>query len=98
MPQISKKKEDKIKELIISILFQNSPRPLFTAHVSQELARDEEYTKRLLEELESKKLVVPIKKSPQGIDYKKRTRWRLSDQAYNTYKTLQEGKPDLQRI
>jgi len=93
MPQISQKKEEKIKEIILALLFQNSPKALFTAHISQELARDEEYVKKLLENLEAKKLIIPIKKNSEGLDYKKRTRWRLSDKAYSTYKAIQEGRP-----
>jgi hypothetical protein len=98
MPQISQKKEDKIKENILTLLFQNSPKALFTAHISEELARDEEYIKKLLENLETKKLIIPIKKNSEGIDYKIRTRWRLSERAYQTYKTLQEGKPLPQQL
>jgi hypothetical protein len=92
MPQISKKKEEKIKESIVTLLFNQSPRSLFTAHISQELARDEEFVKRLLEELEAKKLIVSVKKSSEGLDYKKRTRWRLSESAFKAYKSIQEGK------
>lgn len=89
MPQISLKKEDKIKEAILLLLFQNSPKTLFTAHISQELARDEEYIKKLLLSLESNSLVVQIKKNQDGLDYKKRMRWRLSDKAYMLYKQMQ---------
>jgi hypothetical protein len=96
MPQISSKKEEKIKENILSILFQNSPRALFTAHISQELARDEEYIKKLLEDLENKKLLVSVKKNPDGLEYKKRIRWGLSEKAYTTYKAIQERKPALE--
>ena len=95
MPQIGQKKEEKIKENILSLLFQNSPKALFTAHISQELARDEEYIKKLLEALEFKKLVISIKKNSEGDDYKKRIKWRLSDKVYVTYKAIQEGKPVL---
>ncbi len=92
MPQISSKKEEKIKESILLFLFQNSPKSLFTAHISQELARDEEYTKKLLQDLEIKKLVVSVKKNHEGIDYKKRMRWRLADKAYMMYKQMQPGQ------
>lgn len=88
--KISSKKEEKIKEIILSLLFQNSPKALFTAHISQEIIRDEEYTKKLLKSLESQKLVTSIKKNSEGIDYKKRIRWKLSDKAYNAYKKLQK--------
>lgn len=95
MPKISLKKEDKIKESILLFLFQNSPRALFTAKISQELARDEEYIKKLLLELENNKLVIPIKKNSEGIDYSRRIRWRLSDQAYGAYKNAQIKPEDI---
>ena len=95
MPQISKVKEDKIKESILSFLFQNSPKALFTAEISQELARDEEYIKRLLLELEQKDLIVSVRKNSQGIEYSKRIRWRLADKVYNVYKGVQIKTEDI---
>jgi hypothetical protein len=88
MPRISNIKEEKIKETILAFLFQNTPRALFTYHIAQELARDEEFVKRLLLELEGKELVQAVKKSPKGEDYSRRIRWRLSDKAYQAYKNL----------
>ncbi|MEM4703198.1 MAG: hypothetical protein QXP53_01810 [Candidatus Pacearchaeota archaeon] len=88
MPRISKEKERKIKEAILHLLFQNSPKLLFTFQIAKELARDEEYIKRLLSELESNQLVLSVKKNSQGKDYTRRIRWRLSSKAYETYKTL----------
>lgn len=88
MPRISKIKEEKIKESILAFLFQHTPRALFTYHVAQELARDEEFIKRLLQELEAKELVLGVRKNPQGEEYSKRIRWRLSDKTYQAYKNL----------
>jgi hypothetical protein len=89
MPKISEQKQEKIKEAVLLFLFQSSPKALFTSHVSQELARDEEYMKKLLLELEQKNIVVSVKKNQDGLDFKKRMRWRLSEQAYNAYKAAQ---------
>ena len=89
--RISQEKQDKIKEMILSILYDNSPRTLFTAEISRMIARDEEFTKKLLEELQKKGLVVAIKKSSRG-EYKKRIKWRLSNKTYIAYKQLQEQK------
>jgi hypothetical protein len=94
MSKISEEKEAKIMSEILQVLYSNSPKTLFTADVSKSITRDEEFIKRLLEELESKKLVVSVKKNSDGIDYKKRTRWRLSEKAYSTYKSIQEGRPN----
>lgn len=91
MPRISETKENKIKEAILHLLFQHSPKMLFTYHIAQELARDEEYIKKLLQELETKNLVVGVKKNSQGKDYSRRIRWRLTAEAYDAYKKLNEG-------
>ena len=88
MPKISNVKEEKIKENILAYLFQNAPKALFTYHVAQELARDEEFIKRLLLELEAKEIVMGVRKSPSGEDYSRRIRWRLSDKTYEAYKNL----------
>tara|TARA_Y100000310_G_C20443860_1_gene697388 strand:- start:208 stop:489 length:282 start_codon:yes stop_codon:yes gene_type:complete len=90
--RISDKKREKISEQILATLFSSTPKSLFTAHIAQEIARDEEFIKGLLLELKSKKLIVEIKKNPKGIDYLRRARWRLSDATYEAYKNHQEEK------
>lgn len=85
MPPISKEKKDKISEHILSILLDKFPKPLFTSQIAQEIARDEEFTKFLLKGLNEQKLIVPINKNPKGIEYLRRTRWRLSNQAHKVY-------------
>jgi len=89
MPQISQQKRDKISEQILHYLFDKSPEPQFTSIVSRETARDEEFTKTLLQDLEKKKLVVPVKKNPKGIQYARRIRWRLSNTAFEVYNNHQ---------
>ncbi len=88
MPRISKSKEDKIKESVLAVLFQQTPKALFTYHIAQELARDEEFIKRIMQELEAKELVYSVKKNALGKDYSKRIRWRLSEKAFQAYKNL----------
>jgi hypothetical protein len=95
MPKISNRKEDKIKESILLYLFQNFPRALFTSAISEELARDEEYIKRLLLELEAKKLVASLRKNPKGKELKRRMRWHLSPAAYESYKSMQNTQNKL---
>jgi len=87
--RISKQKRDKISEQILATLYHNFPRQLFTAEIARETARDEEFTRTLLEELHSKNLVVPIKKNPKGILFSRRIKWRLSNKAYEAYKNHQ---------
>ena len=93
--KISGKKREKISEQILSVLFENSPKSMFTSHIAMEIARDEEFVKDLLNELSNKKLVVPIKKNPEGIVYSRRIRWRLSNQAYDLYSKLSEDKNNI---
>lgn len=88
MPQISKQKRDKIQEQILAYLFSISPESAFTNKIASEVIRDEEFTKALLLDLEKQSFVTKITKSPQGISYSQRQRWRLSNKAYEAYKSL----------
>jgi len=85
MPKISQQKKDKISEQILHYLFSISPAAKYTNKISQEIARDEEFTKSILQDLKLKNLVIEVKKSPQGEYYMRRQRWRLSSQVYNIY-------------
>ncbi|MCX8193768.1 MAG: hypothetical protein N3G19_00145 [Candidatus Pacearchaeota archaeon] len=95
MPKISETKEKKIKESILHLLFEQSPKALFTYHIARELARDEEYIKKLMLELESKNMILSVKKNSKGKDYNRRIRWRLAPQVYDAYKRLNSNLPTL---
>ena len=88
--QISYKKKEKIYEQILALLFSKSPKALFTNQIASEIARDEEFIKNLLLELKKKNLVMQINKNPNGIDYKRRSRWKLTEIVYKAYKQHQE--------
>lgn len=88
MVRISEEKRNRIKSNVLSLLYEHFPRALFTAEISKLEARDEEFIKQLLLELQDKKLVSCIKKSPEGILYSRRCRWSLSPKAYSAYKQL----------
>ena len=87
--KISNQKREKISEQILAYLFSIVPKPVFTSYIAKEIARDEEFTKKLLTELKKKKVVDDVKKNPKGIDYSKRIRWKMSDSAYEIYKRNQ---------
>jgi len=87
--KISEDKRRKISEQILAFLFQESPRACFTFHIAREIARDEEFIKEILKDLNSKKLVLEIKKNKEGVPYLRRSRWRLSPLIYETYKRNQ---------
>lgn len=91
MPVISQQKKEKISEQILHHLFTLAPSAEFTSKVAEAVARDEEFTKALLLDLQQKKLVVEIKKNNKGVDYTQRQRWRMSNQAYEIYKKHQPG-------
>ncbi len=90
MPQISSKTKDKISEQVLSYLFSTAPDARFTSDIASNLARDEEFIKSLLEDLHKKKLVIQVNQNPEGIEYSRRQRWRLSNQAYEAYKRIQQ--------
>jgi len=93
--RISKQKRDKISEQILALLFQESLKPLFTSQIAQEIARDEEFIKKMLLDLKKKNLVVEVKKNSQGVLYSRRSRWVLSDTAYESYKKHQNPSISL---
>jgi len=88
MSRISKQKQEKIKEEILSILYENSPKLLHTNKISDLIIRDEEFTLKLLKELEAQNLVIKIDKTTKGRPYLARKRWRLSQEVYEAYKKL----------
>ena len=87
--KISTQKREKISEQILAHLFSINPKPAFTAHIAREIARDEEFVKTLLMGLKKKKLVAEIKKNPKGMDYIRRSRWKLTEETYKIYKQNQ---------
>lgn len=89
MPRLSQEKKDKIAEQVLHYLFTTSPNPKFTSDIAKEIARDEEFVKVILQDLELKKLVSQIKKNSKGIDYLKRQRWLLTSSAFSAYQKHQ---------
>ena len=88
--RISNAKKEKISEQILSFLYSSFPKLLFTSNIAQEIARDEEFIKSLLGCLKKKKLVVEIKKNQKGVDYKRRSRWKMGDETFQAYKNFQK--------
>ena len=88
MPKISKEKKDKICEQILSYLYHVYPQSKFTSEIAKETARDEEFAKFLLEELEKKGIIKSIRKNSKGVSYLRRIRWNLTPKAYEAYKGI----------
>jgi hypothetical protein len=89
--KISDKKKEKICEQILAVLYSLSPKSAFTVEIAREIARDEEFIKRLLLDLKKKKLIIQIKKNPQGKNYLKRSKWKLENKIYLIYKNKQNN-------
>ena len=89
MPKISNQKKEKISEQILSYLYSIFPKQIFTSKIAKELARDEEFIKAILKDLEKKGLIIKIDKNPQGLKYFQRLRWRISNTAHKIYKKHQ---------
>ena len=87
--KISKEKIEEISEKILAFLYSVSPKLMFTSHIAKEIARDEEFVKKLLLDLKKKNLVIEITKNSKGVPYLKRSRWKMSDAAYQAYKNHQ---------
>jgi len=83
--RLSTQKRDKIAEQILAHLYHSFPKQLFTAEIARELARDEEFIKKLLFELKDKNLVTNIRKNTKGIDFIRRMKWQLTPLTYNAY-------------
>ena len=90
--RLSKEKTDRIKEAILSVLYKNSLKLLFTSDIAAEIIRDEEFTKKVLKELENQKLIVSVDKNAQGISYSRRLRWRLATKTFEAYETIEKQK------
>ena len=87
--KISEKKRQKIAEQVLLLLYSESPKLLFTSQIAQEIARDEEFIKKILLNLKEKNLILEIDKNPKGKKYIRRSRWRLSNNTYAAYRNYQ---------
>lgn len=93
MPLISSEKKKKISEQVLELLYSQYPHALFTAQIAREIARDEEFTKKLLEDLEKKSLLKHAKTNPEKAEYSKRMQWTLSPAAKQKYDELVKQTP-----
>jgi len=88
MPKISEKKLERLKEEIVSILYDNPAKPLFTSEIAEELIRDEEFTLKLLKTLNTDGIIKEIKKNKTGKEFLSRRKWTLEPKVYSKYKQL----------
>ena len=74
-----------LKDDIISILYENNLNPLLTIEISNELRRDKEFTRRLLNELKEQGIITEIKKNNKGKNYLKRSKWAINQEVLNKF-------------
>jgi hypothetical protein len=89
--KISQDKKNKILEQILLYLYKTFPSQPFTAEIAKEIARDEEFVKKLLFELQEKDFIIPIRKNKKGESFSRRIKWRLSNKVYEAYKSHQNS-------
>ena len=89
MSKISQQNKEKIQEQILFYLYNIFSKQIFASDIAKELARDEEFIKDLLFVLLKKELVVKIDKNPEGIQYSRGLRWRLSNKTHKIYSNQQ---------
>lgn len=88
MSKLSSKKIKKLKEEILTLLYHNDLKAIFTNEIASSLIRDEEFIKKLLTELKNDNLVLEVSKSKEGHEYSKWRRWTLSQKTREAYKQL----------
>jgi hypothetical protein len=88
---ISAEKKEKISEQIMAFLYSIAPKSAYTSHIAKEIARDEEFIKKILEDLKKKSLIVEIRKNKKGDNYSRRIRWKIADAAYLIYNEKQNS-------
>jgi len=86
MVKLSPRTLNLLKDDIISILYENQLKPLLTKEVANELRRDKEFTKTLLNELKQQDILAEVKKNNKGKDYIKRTRWMIKPELIKNMK------------
>ena len=87
--RLSQEKIDIITEQILSYLYSSFPKNPFTAEIAREIARDEEFIKKLLFDLRERKLIIVIRKNSKGEVFSRRLRWKLSSKVYDIYHSRQ---------
>jgi hypothetical protein len=85
MVKLSSKTITFLKDDIISIIYEHQLNPLLTIEIAEELRRDKEFTKSLLEELKKQDVLVEIKKNNKGKEYIKRSRWAINPEVLNKF-------------
>jgi hypothetical protein len=99
MSKLSNKKRERIKEEVLRVLYENSPKALFTSYIANEVIRDNEFVLSLMKEMERLGVVEGVKsRGNKSVKKKIRTRWRLTNRAFEEYKKLISGISSISSI
>ncbi len=79
MPRISERTRHRIAEQVLGLLLDKYPIPLTTREVADELVRDKEFVKKILEMLRSQGFVRTFAKKT-GATYSRWLKWQLTDE------------------
>ncbi|MBI4360233.1 hypothetical protein HY572_00490 [Candidatus Micrarchaeota archaeon] len=80
MSRISRERFHKIAEQVLGVLYDSFPIPLSTRKVAEEIARDNEFTLKVLLFLEQQKLVSKVDQGKTGL-LERTVRWKISASA-----------------
>ncbi len=84
MSRISEKAFRKIAENALVVLYEQYPAAMSTAKIADELARDNEFTLRVMDFLKGKSLVIRLAEGRHGA-YSSWNKWKMSPAAYKKY-------------
>ena len=87
MVKLSTNTIKKIKEQILSELYHSSPKAPYTNQLANLIIRDDEFTKKLLMEMEKENLVEQIKKTSKGYQTIRRSRWKLTKNVLKAFES-----------
>lgn len=87
MPKMSAKTYRKLQEQVLGVLYERYPEPVSALVVADSMVRDHELIRRLLLELEAKKLAQPVKQGKTG-ELTTWKRWKLAPAVHAHYSQL----------
>lgn len=85
MVKLSEKTIQLLKDDIMSILYENPLKAMFTNEIAVELRRNNEFTKKLLLELKKKGLVEEVNKNKRGQEYLRNKKWRIPSRVLKVF-------------
>ena len=78
MVKLSKKTINLLKDDIVTVLYENPLKPMFTNEIAVALRRDNEFTKSLLLELREIGIITNIKMNKRKKEYLIRKKWVIN--------------------